>query len=141
MAQDFFSKLRFSDVFVLVVLYHSANIEKKILRINPQIKTWVLLGNKPTTFGSQLIIWAKREFLVKFHLNEFYQIIVTCQAAKFGRRICTGYPGHMLSKCWVNIEQKLIILVIGQSQDFLVNLSHSDQLVVPFQAAKFEKDP
>ena len=103
---------------VLIVLYHPAKFQIKILRANPQIKTWVLLGNNPATCGPKLIIWAKREFFEKFHLNEFYQIIVTCNAAKFGRRICTRYHGYKLAKCRVNLVQKL---VIGQSQDFLAN--------------------
>ena len=48
---------------------------KKILRANPQTKTWILLGNNPGTFGPQLIIWAKREFLEKFHLMNFIKLL------------------------------------------------------------------
>ena len=69
-----FRKLHFSDFFVLIVLHHPAKFEKN-LRTNPHTKTWVLLGNNLATFGPKLIIWAKREFLEKFHLMNFIKLL------------------------------------------------------------------
>ena len=58
--------------------------------------------------------------LGEISLNEFYQIIVKCHAAKFGKKVCTRYPGYKHEKCSINVEQKL---TIDQSQDFLANFT------------------
>ena len=114
-----FRKLHFSDFYVLIVLHHPAKFEKNSYNKSSDKN----LG----TFGKQSShIWAKINNLGKKRIfgeispNEFYQIIVTCHAAKFGKRICTRYPGNKHAKCCVNIKQKL---AIDQSQDFLANVT------------------
>ena len=79
-----FRKLHFSNFFVLIVLHHLLSL-KKILRANPQTKTWVLLGNNPGTFGPQLIIWAKREFLEKYHLMNFIKLLSPAMQQRLGK--------------------------------------------------------
>ena len=83
-------------------------------------------------------IWVKEGFFGKFHLSDFYLLVVSYHAAKFEKNpfrksgdISLHNFGPQLGPKWP----------FSSKEDFFWKLSYFSLLIVPYYAANFEKNP